>query len=146
MKKRGLFLIALLAGTISFGAWCAQSLNPDKEKLIFGTLLAVLEQVHFKPQPIDDDFSQKAFERYLDDLDGTKWFFIQDEVDQLKTFQFQIDDQANSGSLAFFDLSVQLIDQAVDRSEAIYKELIVGTFDLDKKEELELDSEKKPFR
>jgi carboxyl-terminal processing protease len=119
--------------------------NPDKEKLIFGTLLAMMDQIHFKPQDINDDFSKKAFEKYLDNIDGTKWFLTQEEVDQLKVYEYKMDDQAINGSLELFDLSIQILDKAVARSENIYNELINGDFDLDKAEEIELDSDKRPF-
>jgi len=109
------------------------------------TLLAVMDQVHFKPQDLNDDFSKKAFKKYLNDLDGTKWFFTQEEVDQLKQYELKMDDEANTGTLAFFDLSIQLLDQAIARSERIYNEYIDYDFDFDKKEILELDSDKKPF-
>ncbi len=145
MKKRGMFLLTLLAGVIGYGAWCADPINPDKEKLVLETLLAVMDQVHFKPQNLNDDFSKKAFKQYLDDLDGTKWFFTQEEVDQLKQYELKIDDEANAGTLEFFDLSVTLLDQAIARSERIYNEYIDYEFDFDKKEMLELDSDKKPF-
>jgi len=145
MKRRGIFLLALLAGVIGYGAWCADEVNPDKEKLVLGTLLAVMDQVHFNPPDLDDDFSKKAFDKYLDDLDGTKWFFTQEEVDQLKKYETEIDDQAEAGTLEFFDLSIQLLDQAVARSERIYKEYIDYDFDFDKEEILELDGQKKPF-
>ncbi len=145
MKKRGVFLLALLAGVIGYGAWCADEVNPDKEKLVLGTLLAVMDQVHFKPPNLNDDFSKKAFKKYLNDLDGTKWFFTQEEVDQLKAFELEIDDQAEAGDLAFFDLSVTLLDKAIARSERIYREYIDYDFDFDLTEELELDGEKKPF-
>jgi len=145
MKKRGIFLLALLAGVIGYGAWCADEVNPDKEKLVLETLLAVMDQVHFKPQDLNDDFSKKAFKKYLNDLDGTKWFFTQEEVDQLKQYELKIDDEANAGTLEFFDLSTKLLDQAIIRSERIYNETIEYDFDFDRKEILELDSDKKPF-
>ncbi len=145
MKRRGIFLLALLAGVIGYGAWCADEVNPDKEKLVLGTLLAVMDQVHFNPPDLDDDFSKKAFDKYLEDLDGTKWFFTQEEVDQLKQYETEIDDQAEAGTLEFFDLSIQLLDKAVARSERIYKEYIEYDFNFDKAEILELDGQKKPF-
>ena len=145
MKKRGIFLLALLAGVIGYGAWCADEVNPDKEKLVLETLLAVMDQVHFKPQDLNDDFSKKAFKKYLNDLDGTKWFFTQEEVNQLKQYELKIDDEANAGTLEFFDLSTKLLDQAIVRSERIYNETIAYDFDFDRKEILELDSDKKPF-
>lgn len=145
MKKRGMFLLTLLAGVIGYGAWCADPINPDKEKLVLETLLAVMDQVHFKPQDLNDDFSKKAFKQYLDDIDGTKWFFTQEEVDQLKQYELKIDDEANAGTLDFFDLSITLLDQAIARSERIYNEYVDYDFDFDKKETLELDSDKKPF-
>lgn len=145
MKKRGFFLLALLAGIIGFGAWCSEAINPDKEKLVFATLMTVLEQVHFKPQNIDDEFSEKAYKKYLEDLDGAKWFFTKEDEAKLKAYEDRLDDLVNENSLEFFDLSIQLLDEAVARSERIYRTLIDSDFDFDKKELLELDGEKRPF-
>ncbi|MEM6320744.1 MAG: carboxy terminal-processing peptidase [Bacteroidota bacterium] len=145
MKKRGVFLLALLAGVIGYGAWCSDMVNPDKEKMILGTLLAVMDQVHFQPPSLNDDFSKKAFDKYINDLDGTKWFFTQEEIDQLAQFELQIDDQAEAGDLTFFDLSIQLLDGAIARSERVYNEYIDYDFDFEKKETIELDSKKKAF-
>ena len=82
---------------------------------------------------------------YLENLDGTKRFFIQKEIEQLNPYQTLIDDQTQEGNLEFFDLSVQLIDQAIKRSQKIYEATISQAIDLSTPEYFELHSDKRDF-
>ena len=134
-----------LAVTMFFGNLFGAFGDKEKEQAILRTLIGVLQQHHFSPIQLDDDFSVKAFDYYLDRLDGTKRFLIQDDIDQLEVYKLNIDDQARELSLEFFDLSAELIDKAYDRAEGIYKGLIAGDFDLHVKENIELDSDKNEF-
>ena len=106
-------------------------------------LLSVMDQVHFDPAEMDDEFSNKAFDLYLDAIDPYKRFLTQEEVDQLKVYQSDIDDQAKNRTLEFFDLSATLIDNADKRAKTIYQELIDQEFDLSIDETIELDGDKK---
>lgn len=145
MKRKGLLFSGLLACLFLLTAVITIPNNAEKESLILNIMLSVMDQIHFEPKALDDDFSKQAFDRYLKNLDGARRYLIQPEVDQLKAFQYKLDDEAKDRSLAFFDLSMELIDHGMARSKKIYEDLIEGSFDLDKEEVFELDGEKRGF-
>lgn len=145
MKRKGLLFTGLLASLFLLTALIAIPNQAEKESLILNIMLSVMDQIHFEPKELDDDFSKQAFDRYLNNLDGARRYLVQSEVDQLKAFQYKLDDEAKDRSLAFFDLSIALIDEGMARSQKIYEGLIQGPFDLSKEEDLELDGEKRGF-
>jgi len=52
---------------------------------------------HYKYIPLDDELSQKIFERYLEQLDYNKQVLLQSDVDELKMYQYSFDDSLKSG-------------------------------------------------
>ncbi len=142
--------IALLGLMALAAVFLASALQPkkhfsQKEQLIMHALFGVMDAVHIQPKEIDDDYSKKAFDNYLDALDGSRRFLLEREVDQLRQFETSIDDQITRTSLQFFDLSNQLIEEATARAEEIYRDLIASPIDVNTPEILEMDGEKKPF-
>ena len=114
----GLFYI-ILSGNNPFGV------DPKvKEEVIIKAVRTHLQQVHYAPQNIDDDFSSKAFDLYIKYLDGNKRFLTQVELDKLNLSRNLIDDQLNANSLIFFDESDLLIEKAIERAENIFEELL----------------------
>ncbi|WP_022940829.1 carboxy terminal-processing peptidase [Psychromonas hadalis] len=54
---------------------------------------------HYKFIPLDDELSQKIFERYIEQLDYNKQLFLQSDIDDLKVHQFSFDDILKSGQV-----------------------------------------------
>ncbi len=52
---------------------------------------------HYKFIPLDDDLSQKIFERFIEQLDYNKQIFLQSDIDELKIHQFSFDESLKSG-------------------------------------------------
>lgn len=69
------------------------------------------EKSHYKLFNINDDFSKKVFERYLETLDYNKLFFTESDIDQLAKWHLDIDDQLNKGDASaaydIFNLSLR---------------------------------------
>ncbi len=141
---------ALIFAVIAAGAFLVGGFFPDpdpkeKEELILYAVSNFLEQVHFRPVDLNDEFSENAFNYYLDMLDNSKRFLMKSDVDQLEQFRYSIDEQYKDKSLEFFDVSVGVIDGAITRGEAIYKEVMETEFDLSIDETINLDAENKEF-
>lgn len=141
---------ALIVAFVAAGAFLVGSFYPEpdpseKEDLIMYSVSSILEQVHFRPLEINDDFSEKAFNYYLDMLDNSKRFLTQEEVDQLAIYKDQIDDQYKERNLDFFNLSETLINSAIERAEVIYKEEIQKDFEFESNEMINVDREEVPF-
>ncbi len=135
----------LLLGSFVFKQFVEPPVDANKEKVLIQTMLARLEQLHFRPVEINDKFSEDVFDLYLDRLDGGKRFFTQEDVAQLKKYRDLIDDESVEGNFEFFNLSQELLAKAVDKTEGYFKEILAKPFDLRKDEDFEGDADKREF-
>lgn len=116
--------------------------TPQKEAALMQALLQGLNRLHFQPKDVDDAFSKQVYALYLKDIDNSKRLFTQADINQLKQFELQLDDQANAGTFQFFDLSMKLFDQALPKTQTWYQEILSKPMDYSKNELLETDGEK----
>ncbi len=145
MKMRAPLFFSVLVAALLTAAYYPRFNNAQKEAVLMQTILMGLNQMHYKPQKINDDFSKKAYTLYLDRLDGGKRWFTQEDLAKLTQFELQLDDEAQTGAYDFFDLSLQLYNDAFTKTKGYYKELLAAPFDLSVDESITLNSEKKPF-
>ena len=147
MKFRGPVFFSLIAVVVfAVAFYYPQEVDvSEKESILMHTMLGGLKQLHYQPQDMDDEFSKKVFKLYLNRIDGGRRWLTQSEVDQLKTYELEIDDEAEAGNYDFFDISVDLLDAGIKRAKGIYTEILAEPFDFKKKENIELEGEKKPF-
>lgn len=139
-------IIAIVAiAALAFGAFYPKADTQEKEEMIVLALTSVLNQGHFRPADLNDDFSDHAFNSYLEALDGNKRFLTQTDINTLEAYRFEIDDQLRDRSFELFDASVALMDKSIERAEKIFKKVIDEEFDFSKEEYLELDGEKRQF-
>lgn len=117
----------------------------EREQVLLAVLVQGLQQGHFQPQKLDDNYSKRVYQLYLKRLDFTKKFLTQQDIDQLKKYETRIDDEITSGSFEFFNVSNELMNKRVQQTEAYYKEILAKPFDFETEESLELDFEKAPF-
>jgi len=116
--------------------------NPQKEAKIMQAILYGLERYHFEPKVVDDRFSRQAFNLYLKNIDSGKRFLTQSDVEQLKPFELQIDDQAHAGTFEFFDRSVGLLETSLTKTQGWYREILAAPIDFSKNESFETDGDK----
>ncbi len=114
----------------------------NKNDVIIEILLGGLNTNHYSPVKLDDNFSEKVFDLYIKRLDGSKKFFLQQDIDELTKFKKQIDDQLLSQNHSFYDLSVELITKRIQEKESWYKEILSKPLDYGKDEQFETDSKK----
>ena len=108
-------------------------------------VLQALEQAHFRPQQLNDEFSKAVYHSYIDALDGSKRIFIQSDIDQLKGYITKLDDDIKVRNLDFFYLSTKLFRNALIKSETYYKEAVSKPLDLKANHTIELDPKKSNF-
>lgn len=126
------------------------ALSPDdtalaKDKVLLQVLVQSLQNSHYEPKEIDDEFSADAFDLYIKRLDFNKRFLLQDDIDELLKFRTQLDDEVKSGDYKFFDRSYDIITQRVEEAKKYYQDILKKPFDLNAKEEIELDEEKRMY-
>ncbi len=145
MKYRGPIFFSLVVAGLMWVGWYQPLKNAEKEAVLIHTMLEGINRFHFSPKPIDDDFSAMAWDLYLKRLDGAKRWLTGQDIEQLAPWKYQIDDQAEAGRYEFFDLSVQLFSNALDKTQQWYREILAQPFDFSKEETVELDGEKRPW-
>ncbi len=147
MKFKGpVFFSIMLVGLLVSAFHPLQTVdNAQKEAILMQSLLEGLKQLHYRPQKIDDNFSQKVYDLYLDRLDPARRWLTQKDVDQLQPFALQLDDEAAQGSFEFFDIALQLYEVGFEKSRRYYQEILDQPFDFTKQETINLDMEERPF-
>ena len=119
--------------------------NPEKDKLLLELLAYVLEKGHYSPVAMDDKFSEKVYDKYLNSLDPFRRYFVQSDINEFKVYEDSIDDFIKNKDLKFFDLTYNRLLQRMDESEAIYKEVLDKPFDFNLDESISVDYENIPF-
>ena len=132
MKFRGLLFAPalLLVGLFAAGALPESAPPGDKESVIIQTMIRNLERYHYQPMDIDDDFSQRAYAYYLNDIDGARLFFTQEDTRVFAEHEKAIDDQIAAGTYEFFEVTQKRWLASLDKTEAWYKEILAKPFDL----------------
>ena len=144
MKNRGL-LLSLTVAVALFFAFYPPVDNTQKEAALMESILTEINYYHYKPLDINDEFSGKVYDLFMDRLDGTRRWLTQTDVDQLEKWRAQLDNEAQQGTFAFLDLAVQLQEAGIDKTEGWYKEILAKPFDFNGDDTYESDSEKKPY-
>lgn len=137
----GLVGIALLVKYNPFNNGEPQS-SPERDAALIRTISQVLSRGHFQPKEIDDTFSKNVYNLYLKEVDGGKRFLSQTDIDLMKPYELQLDDQTRAGTFQFFDVSVQRLDAALVKTQNWYREILANPLDFSKNDELQADGEK----
>ena len=120
-------MVVVPATLISFGFYFKS--NDTGEDVLLKVIVENLKHLHYTPIEIDDQLSEKAFNNYLDYIDGNKRFLIQEDVDKLAEDKFLIDDQIRNGQYFFFDKSIDILNKRAEQCREFYKEILSKPFD-----------------
>lgn len=147
MKKN--YKIILLVTALSAILWSfipsQKKEDPEKDKLLLDLLTMVLERGHYSPVPIDDNFSKKVYKKYLNNIDPTKRFFIQSDIEEFSKYESSIDDMILNKDLTFFNLTNARLLKRMKESRTIYENILENPFDFTVKEYINVDYDKLPF-
>ena len=139
---RGNYKFLLLALLIAFASCSFTNKtfdDPDKDKLLIQLITYVLDQGHFNPQELNDDFSANVFDDYLSQLDPFKRYFYASDIKEFEAYKYQIDDQLKAYDLTFFNLTHQRLLERIEESKKLYTDILEEPFDFSKDEKYSAD-------
>ena len=140
------FLVVAIFGLASYRLYRrSDAAEPTKEQILIATMIQGLSQAHYQPERIDDAFSKRVFDLSIKRLDYRRKFLLQSDIENLRRYQTEIDNQVKSGSHEFADLSRSLILQRTKEAQTLYRELLAQPFDFTVEESFETDFEKAAF-
>ncbi|MCF7567611.1 carboxy terminal-processing peptidase [Sabulilitoribacter arenilitoris] len=115
--------------------------DSDRDKLLIHIIKSVLEQLHFDPIAINDDFSAELFSDYVETMDPLKRYFYESDYKDFEKFKLVIDDQLKVSDITFFNVTHERMLKRIDEAKLIYKEVLSQPFDYTKDEVFNTNSE-----
>ena len=150
-KKKIIYIsVSIIAISYLLNIINSDSIKADKElskndilrEIIYGTL----QQFHYQVPEIDDNFSMKAFNKYLEKLDYQKQFLLQEDVDELKKFAKDIDNEINDRKeIDLYRQSVFILLERIKNTEKYYESILASPFDFNVSDTLIIDGKKRDY-
>ncbi len=137
MKKTFILLSFLSMCFLAF-CFCTPDLGTDDSKIktIIKNVRNTLTYMHYRPQAIDDNFSEDVFKMYFDKIDASKRYFLQSDYDYFKKDIHKLDDYFNNQDLTFYHSTVDTIYKRIDEVKAYSEEILKKPFDFTTNEDL----------
>lgn len=146
MKKNlKIFLLAVLVAVASCSFTTKSFDNPDKDRMLIDLITYVLERTHFEKKEFNDEFSASVFDKFINDVDPLKRYFLASDIEEFRRYEHQIDDQLKNKELTFFDLVYTRLEQRINEAKDIYKDVLSKPFDYTENESINVDYENIPF-
>ena len=117
----------------------------EKQQLLLTAIGQILESRHYSPQPIDDAFSKKVFDKYINSLDPDKDMFEKQDINELKKYETTIDDEINGAPIQFFPEAGSIYLKRLDETVTLYTGILSKPFDFNVNEKAQLDGDKIDF-
>lgn len=111
-------------------------------------LLKELKDKHYSGITFDDNFSSIIFDKYLDNLDGSKLYLLKNDIDEIALYRYRLDDTLRAGSVEpgfaiyniYYKRLLERLIYAVDRVENH-----IDDMDFSIEEYIVIDREEEPF-
>jgi carboxyl-terminal processing protease len=147
MSKKFIPVMLVLTAASLFLAFQTQGKsdndNPkSKYTKIIRNVGLLLEQGHYSPKPINDDFSKLVLKKFIEELDGDKNIFLQGDIESFKRFESKIDDEIHGAELTSFFTISELYVRRLQETGNLYTDILARPFDFTKDESVMLDREK----
>ncbi|MCD4788684.1 MAG: carboxy terminal-processing peptidase [Bacteroidales bacterium] len=148
MKFRNIKLVTIAVFLIfaSFLFISYQSSTDDlRRDLLIKVVSFAINSGHYHPGDINDDFSVKAYNLYVERIDYAKRFLLKEDIEKLSKYKTKLDDEMKNDDFEFFDISVSVLNKRINESESYYKEALKKPFDFETDEYYEFDPDKKDY-
>src|SRR6188474_1073337 len=101
-----LVVCGLLAGTAqapvakAVATATSQDLSPtERQRRVSKLVSNVIERSHYRQSPINDPVSSLVLDRFLEQLDGGRSYFLASDIAEFERYRYQLDDAVVSGQL-----------------------------------------------
>ncbi len=101
-----LIACGLLAGTAqapvanAVATASTQDLTPtERQRRVSKLVSNVIERSHYRQSPINDPVSALVLDRYIEQLDGGRSYFLASDIAEFERYRYQLDDAVVSGKL-----------------------------------------------
>ncbi len=139
--------VVLLLVLVVAKSWGNLNTEPTtKYAKILTTVTELLEQGHYSPKKLDDNFSKSVFEEYIHRIDNDRIIFYAEDIAKLrKQFGTELDDEMRAGKVDFIKAVDDLYTKRLQESMAIFKAQMAKPFDFTVEESIQLSDDEAPY-
>ena len=147
MKNKYKIFIPILALFVILSSFTPQKSqnDPEKDKVLITVINYMLTNGHYLPKDMDDDFSEKVFNSFIEGLDPSKRYFTQQDIADFSVYKYQIDNQIKKSDLSFYNMVYGHFTEKIKSAKKYYGEILAKPFNFSKKEMVDVDYKKTPF-
>ena len=88
MKRNFVFAFLVLLIAVASCSFTNRSFeSDDKDKLLLDLITYVLERGHYEPKDINDGFSVNVFTDFIEELDPTRRYFLEEDIQEFRAVQ-----------------------------------------------------------
>jgi len=142
MKRNYKVILLILVAAGFLWGFRQRQIAQDKESAIIKGTLRVIEYAHYHPQIIDDAFAEKVFDQFIEDVDPSKRYLLQADIDTLSKFKNDIDDEILTNRLDFYKKAYEILQERQKEVLPVIDEILNKGFDFNKPETLYVDYKK----
>jgi carboxyl-terminal processing protease len=145
-RNKGLLVLIVVAFGCLFFAFTNSGHKDggslEQRKKLLAAIGSLLEEQHYSPKSINDNFSKQVYKRFLEAMDGEKNLFTQADINSFKKYETSIDDEIHGSEIKFAPAVSAVYDKRIAEAEAFYKELLAQPFDFTANEDFVTDGDK----
>jgi carboxyl-terminal processing protease len=138
MKFRGPLFFSVLLLSVLVAAFYPKADSSQKEAILMRTIFSFMNQLHYQPQEVNDEFSEEFFDLYLERINA-KRYLTKEDIVKLTPYREQLDDEVRQSSYTFFDQSLDMLEANLKKIQVFNEEILAQPFDFNRKEEINLD-------
>lgn len=136
--------IAIIFSVVILSSFTLLKFVFDKNDVIVGLLFDSLKQAHYAPPKLDDTYSEKVFDLYINSA-FNKQFLLQSDIDELTKYRHDIDDEIATQRHEFYSATQEIVNKRIKEKEEWSKEILSKPFDYNVDEEYEADYKKMTY-
>ena len=125
------FILSLVTGSVCLNA---QSFDNTVQNAFLISRMA--DKFHIQPRPLDDDLSIRVYSGLLDELDGERIFFLQEDIKKLAVWRRQLDDEIRSKQSGFLSQITGIYRQRLQQADTMIDHIARDPFAFSVKETL----------
>lgn len=136
--------LLIVFGVVLISSFTVLKFVFDKNDVIVGLLFDSLKQAHYSPQKLDDAFSEKVFDLYIN-TGFNKQFLLQSDIDELSKYRRSIDDEIAAQRHDFYAATQEIVKKRIKEKENWSKDILSKPLDYTIDEEFEADPKKMSY-
>ncbi len=137
-----LLVVGALAAFFSFKYSGGDQSSEEKKALVQSTVMKAIKDGHYSPRDLNDSFSYSVYNKVLEELDGEKKFFTQEDINKLEKYKYQIDDEIKAGSIEFYKEMSSIFAKRLDEADSFAEQLLRVPFTFTSDDSIQLNGEK----